>query len=122
MWSFFKVSQMDISSQLLEPSRLTIEGELVISRAHELKAALMDGFGERMTVELDLSKVSAIDISGLQVLCSAHRTALTKGGDLRISAMPTEIALAVRNSGFARRVACLPDMDRCCLWNVENTK
>jgi ABC-type transporter Mla MlaB component len=114
---------MDKSSQSLKPSRLTLERELVINRARELKAALTAGIGERTIVELDLSNVSEIDVSGLQLLCSAHRTALSKGGNLRISALPSaEIVLAVRNSGFSRRAACRSDVASGCIWNGEVAK
>jgi anti-anti-sigma regulatory factor len=117
---------MDTSSRSLEtsePSRLILERELVIGRAQELKAALDAGLGERMIVDLDLSNVSEIDISGLQLLCSAHRTALSKGGNLRISARPSaEIVLAVRKSGFYRHAACRSDVASCCIWYVEDAK
>jgi anti-anti-sigma factor len=60
-------------------SVLHIEGEMTIYRAGELKQVLMDALNQTAaSIELNLSKVTALDASGVQLLLFAKRAALAK--------------------------------------------
>ena len=52
--------------------RLT--GDLTISRADEMRSALLESLKGAEHIEIDLSSVEDADLSCLQLLCSAHRT------------------------------------------------
>jgi anti-anti-sigma factor len=98
---------------------LVLDGELTIRRARQIKDILLAQLQAGKATDLDLTDVSAIDISGLQLLCSAHRTLKKSGGDLRVaSQLPASIAQIVRTAGFARRRDCRPNCDHPCLWNL----
>lgn len=65
-------------------SPLQIEGEMTIYRAVELKHALMDPLRNGGILEADLSGVTEIDTTGLQLLMLAKKTAQERGGELRL--------------------------------------
>ncbi|MCR4321812.1 MAG: STAS domain-containing protein [Candidatus Brocadiaceae bacterium] len=54
---------------------LALEGELTISRAGELRAALINALDKVSHLQLNFGKVTDIDLSCLQLICSAHKTA-----------------------------------------------
>ena len=69
-------------------SVLALEGELSIYRAAELKTALLGALDMADVdggFELDLSKVSEIDSSGLQLVLLAGREARSAGKPLRLT-------------------------------------
>lgn len=65
---------------------LSIQGEMNIYRAVELKQALLAPIVPGATVEVDLSGVTDLDTAGLQVLMLAKKTAQALGGELRLVA------------------------------------
>jgi len=66
---------------------LRIEGEMTIYRAAELKQQMEVVLGDppRASAEIDLSGVSEIDCSGVQLLALARRTAQAAGRELRLT-------------------------------------
>lgn len=60
---------------------LRIEGEFTIYRAMELKEVL---FAEPPVTEIDLSAVTELDSSGVQLLMLAKKTALAQGRPLNL--------------------------------------
>lgn len=67
-------------------ARLALEGELTIYRAAELKARLLEPLQDAgaVSLDIDLSRVTELDSSGLQLLMLARRQALAQGGALRL--------------------------------------
>ena len=65
---------------------LRIEGDMNIYRAHELKEALLDPLSHAAILEVDLSAVTELDTSGLQILMLAKRIAKEKKAELRLVA------------------------------------
>jgi anti-sigma B factor antagonist len=63
-------------------SRLSIEGELTVERAVELKEALVVRLSEQARLEIDLSKVTELDTAGVQLLLLAKQTAEALGKEL----------------------------------------
>ena len=53
--------------------RLTVDGDLTIYHAAEIRQRLIDGVRGNGVLELDLSHVGEIDTAGLQVLALAKR-------------------------------------------------
>jgi len=64
-----------------EITRLSIEGEITIFRAQELKPVLL---ASSPHLELDLSGVTEIDTAGVQLLMLAKKTALAEQRELRL--------------------------------------
>jgi anti-anti-sigma factor len=65
-------------------TRLTVDGDLTIYHAGEIKQRLIDGVRESAVLELDLAHVGEIDTAGLQLLALAKRESHKVGHALRI--------------------------------------
>ncbi len=68
-----------------------IEGEMSVYRAAELKPALLGPALAGGLLELDLSAVTEIDSTGLQLLLLARREASARQGGLRVVAQSPAI-------------------------------
>lgn len=77
---------MEIHSEYRE-SRLCLqpEGEMTIYHTSTIKAALLDALAQSHEVELDLSAVSELDTSGVQLLMLMKREAVAAGKALQLS-------------------------------------
>ncbi len=67
-------------------SSLSIEGEMSIYRASELKQLLLDSLRQSTVLEIDLSGVSELDTAGVQLLLMAKREAQAGQRELRLTA------------------------------------
>ena len=96
---------------------VTLRGNLTIRRAVELKAQLAEALGKAQTVLIEFADYREADLSFIQLLCSAHRTALRNGGDLRLGGGGRRAVLDMAHrAGFFREKACSFSEDRGCLW------
>ena len=87
------------------PALVSIEGEMTIWRASELKQALMAPFEqpEPGPIELDLSQVSEIDMAGFQLLLLARQMADARGQRLRLSGCSDAVAALLALLGLVSR-------------------
>jgi anti-anti-sigma regulatory factor len=96
---------------------LTLQGDLTVGQADALKVALLGGMAQADSVTVNLDQVTSIDLSCLQVFCSAHRTYDTEKKVLsfnRQGLVPFEKTL--RLAGFIREKACDLNPNTACLW------
>jgi anti-sigma B factor antagonist len=63
--------------------RMCIEGEMSIYRAEELKSLLLQSLIQYLEIEIDLSAVSEIDSSGLQIMVAAKKMASNESKTMR---------------------------------------
>ncbi len=98
--------------------RLTLEGAATIDSAAELKKALLNGLDRSAELVVDCSGASVLDLSALQLLCSAHRTAVALNKKVTLAGVRAEVVnRAIEEAGFARNQACLLSPDKGdCLW------
>jgi ABC-type transporter Mla MlaB component len=98
---------------------VTIAGELTISFAEELKKMLLEALGSADEVSLKIEELGAVDLACLQVLCSAHRSAVRSGKTLMFSMPPPPLFRAVvADAGYARLTECSMSQDKSCLWHT----
>jgi anti-anti-sigma factor len=64
---------------------LRLNGELTIYRAAELKPLLLQALDSAAQLEIDLSDVTEIDTSGVQLLMATKRRAQALNRELRLS-------------------------------------
>lgn len=96
---------------------LKVTGELTIPFAAEFRGALLDAFDEAAGVIVDLGGVNSVDITGLQLLCSAHRTACARGKGFSVEGLTNPVlSEAACLSGFPRHVGCAVDVGKSCIW------
>ncbi len=105
----------------LEPSGgasvLTLDGELTIEHAGELKKMLIEAMDSAESVDIKLEEVTGVDLSCLQLLCSAHRTALKSRKQLTLSSEESDaFQQMVRDVGYARHDGCALNPGPGCLW------
>ena len=102
-----------------EPGRqeLKITGSLTICQAASFRQALLEGLAAGSELRVDLSRLSEIDLSGLQLLCSAHQSAEQAGKRLQVIDGGNEIFRCVAaDAGFQRHVGCARDTSNSCIW------
>jgi len=68
-------------------------------------------------VSIAMEKVQDVDLSSLQLLCSAHRSAVRLHKQLAFSGdLPRIFSDAVETAGFERITGCKLDSGNSCLW------
>ena len=96
---------------------VSIAGEMNIQHATEIKAALLEAFAEAGHLQLDMDKVTEIDLAGLQLLCSAHRASILANKSFTAAGVGGEmIEAAAVAAGFPRHVGCVQDVNKTCIW------
>jgi anti-anti-sigma regulatory factor len=94
-----------------------LEGSLTVSQAEELRMRLIKTIIDVDQVRVEFGSVSEVDLSCLQLLCSAHRSATRMSKRLFLSKnWPEPFKKAVEDSGYSRHTGCRLDSDRSCLW------
>ncbi len=72
-------------------TRITLEGDLGIYHAAEIKRQLIDGVRAHPVLELDLSHVGQMDTAGFQLLTLAKRESEQRGSVMRIVGHSTAV-------------------------------
>jgi len=99
---------------------LRIEGDLTLNGAAELRAALIKAIIDADEVVVEFGAVNGVDLSCLQLFCSAHRSAGRMNKRFRLSGNHPELfTLAVEDAGYRRITGCSYDRDNSCLWTVH---
>lgn len=94
-----------------------VEGDLTVQHAAEFRTCLLDALGRAQCVRVDLQAIDDIDLTCLQLLCSAHKTALFTGRDLSLdSERPGLLERSLDLAGFSRSRGCAMDLNGSCLW------
>ncbi len=97
---------------------LTLEGDLSIDHARELRDRLLAELQYGSKVVLEIGESSGADLSFLQLLCSAHRTAARLGGSLELGdTVSREFLETAEGAGYSRQKCCPHSKDGTCLWS-----
>jgi anti-anti-sigma regulatory factor len=115
---------MDVETlQAVEPCILRLDGSWTIERAQELKSMLVAALAGNNHVIIDVGGVTEVDLSFLQLLCSAHRASL-KG--YKYFALHENQSAAfkrvVHDAGYVRTLGCHQDPERSCLWKGSEVR
>lgn len=94
-----------------------VEGDLTVQHAAEFRACLLDALDRAQSVRVELGAIEDMDLTGLQLLCSAHKTALLAGKDLSLNNnRPEHLDRSLDVAGFFRTRGCSTDLNDSCLW------
>ena len=85
-------------------------GDLTISRAHEVKLALLESLEGAERIEVDLAC--------LQLFCSAHRTSGKLGKSFSIGGVSGAFENAARDAGYHLICGCGRDTGSPCLFGA----
>ncbi len=96
---------------------VAIAGAVTVQRAAELKAVLADALARADRLAIDLSGVTEADLCGLQLLCSARRTAAQSGKRFALAgATPDAVRRAAEGAGACVRSGCGAEDPATCPW------
>ena len=96
---------------------LKLEGSWIIERAQELKSVLLQSLNRYDRIIVDLEGLTQVDLSFLQLFCSAHRTSLKQGKHFALHQnKPPAVKKLVREAGYERTLGCHRDPCKSCLW------
>jgi ABC-type transporter Mla MlaB component len=97
---------------------LRLDGDLTIERAEELLEICRESLAVCDKIEVEFVSPGEIDLSCLQLLCAAHRTAVSGNKEFVFAGgRPEVLTEAGREGGFIRRQKCQMNPDRSdCLW------
>ncbi len=111
---------MDISVKKTKKGtcRISASGALTIESAGELHVVLRQELENSMGVSLDLGNISEVDVAGLQLLCSAHKTARKSGKLMSIEKASKGLLDHVDGSGYIHHRGCSEEFEPC-LWSRE---
>lgn len=102
---------------------ITVTGELTTGNIEKLRSLLIKALADTDVVGLDMENVTSVDLSCLQLLCSAHRSAVSKNRRLYLRHGRTDALLrAADAAGYSRRAGCRIDSEKTCLWRLLQEK
>lgn len=100
-----------------EQTQISLDGELTINNVAGLKDVLLQALWGSDRIEIDLQGVTAMDLAGLQLLCSTHRAALEQGKVLSLSSIEVPALQEARcAAGFFLIHNCQINTPSNCLW------
>jgi anti-anti-sigma regulatory factor len=98
-------------------ANITLEGDLTVGQADGLRMLLIKALIDADHVQVNFGSVTGVDLSCLQLLCSAHRSAGRMKRRLSMSGgWPDLFEKTVKEAGYARFTGCRLDVDHSCLW------
>lgn len=93
-------------------------GDLTIRRIAELKGEVLEAL-RHGDVLICIDAEAQFDLSFLQLLCAAHRTAQREGKSLQLHPdLPASFGELLKSAGFFRHVGCSEDKDDSCIWKT----
>ncbi len=115
---------LDLQKTISEDGALVIRlvGSATIEQAEPLRRLLLDaveqGEQEQKAVRINCAQVTEIDSFILQMLCSAHRTCVSRQVFFLWDGPPAPPVMEViRHAGFLRNAGCsLCPEDQFCMW------
>jgi ABC-type transporter Mla MlaB component len=92
----------DLKGNVQEEAVLIMKGNLTVERAVELKGMLLDALKCSASVIIHFKENSKIDVSFLQLVCAAYRSALSSGKHLKLlQPIPDTLLQEIRSGGYA---------------------
>jgi len=113
------MSEQNITSQSNGDGSMTVvlNGTLTIASSGELHRVLSEALHGTQRVELDLQRLEEIDLSAMQVICSACKSASKQKQTLVcLSGIPDCLAALGRNLGAPRELPCIQNGNDPCIW------
>lgn len=94
-----------------------VEGELSLATAGNLQTAVLHALRPGVRVVFDGAGLTSVDLAGLQLICSAHRTCVLSGAHFEFRAMRREFQEIAFAAGFdACTAACPYRRENECVW------
>ncbi len=94
-----------------------LEGDLTLPYAAELRTMLIKALINSDAVTIRFGAVQNVDLSCLQLLCSAHRSAVRFKKQFQFEGIVPKIFQETADAaGYSRLKGCHLDYEKSCLW------
>jgi anti-anti-sigma regulatory factor len=110
---------MPLNSSIRENGEIIITSgaRLTIENAAEFSRIIREALEASKNVALEFEPAVEIDITGLQILCSACKSAASGGNSFSCHGpQPQALADIIISSGAGRNAACKHNNDSTCIW------
>lgn len=97
---------------------IRIAGAITIPHISDIRGELLNSLDGADTIVLEVAGVNEIDVTGLQLLCSTHRSFVKK--ELQISIQGASAGVvhsAAESAGLLRTTCCVSNTRCACLWS-----
>lgn len=102
---------------------VVVNGPATVGAIARTKAALEEALDAAASVTVSLEKITNVDVSFLQLLCSAHWSAAEADKTLTVTGIDQEpVASLLLQAGFLRHIGCHETTRRSCLWIEPKAK
>ena len=99
------------------PTEIHLGGDLSVARAGELMQIVSEALNTGEQIVLACGESADMDLSFLQLVCSAHRTALRSNSLLKLSdTLEEQLLKKAAEAGYFRMTACRSDKNHECFW------
>lgn len=96
---------------------VTVAGSATIGQAYAVREALLEALELTGDLLVDVSGLTGIDLTSLQLFCAAHQSAEKSGKKFQVIDKGNETFLkVVAEAGFQRHVGCACDTTSSCIW------
>jgi anti-anti-sigma regulatory factor len=97
-----------------------LDGDLTVNHAAEIRKIMMHALTDADQALIDFGNVTNADLSSLQLLCSAHKTAASMNKHLLCAGrLPDALRKAAEEAGYARFAGCRLECAKNCLWAAK---
>lgn len=94
-------------------------GDLTVRRIAVLKTDVEKALAAAESVAIAIAADAECDMTLMQLLCAAHRTAVSQGKTLTLNGdLPEQLLMVMKLAGFTRHIGCARDQAGCCLWKM----
>jgi len=106
------------SVQPADCSEIILSGNLSLGFAAEVRERLLQALATSATVRIVLRDVTELDLSLVQILCAAHRSAIMAGKVLVLDErLPDQFVKIIEDAGLQGHIGCSSDGRDNCIWH-----
>jgi len=103
-----------------KPAKVTLSGDLTLIQAADLRERLQGELANSNAIEVVFSEVGSVDLSLIQILCAAHRSARKAGKMMSLpAALPDTLVRLIDEGGFYGHIGCALDGRVACVWEPQ---
>ncbi len=101
-----------------QTQKILLQGELTISEAGSIARQFTQVFAGHDEVIIEIGAVESVDLTFLQIICSAHQTAIKTGKTMKLGEIKSQRFLDFhKDAGFVRNRECCSSPAHTCVWN-----
>ncbi len=110
-----------IADQATKKGTLIFRGGLTIDRVADARRQTVQAISEVQDLFIDVEQATQVDLSFIQLFCSAHRSATAQSRSLVLTGAANQaLQKALQSNGCSRMAGCLLDKNNTCLWMVRD--